>query len=152
MLPDSMPLLDRFQLGVDAGFEEVECETVDDPKQAEAIKVAAAKAKLRIHSVMYMGHWDYPLNSPPRGSTEPLDTDVDDDTDDRQPTHIEPLVPRPREMKHSIEWLGDAREAVRTVKETDVGGYHLEGDDCHHQHYHGDEVRTDLAGQNYVAQ
>jgi L-ribulose-5-phosphate 3-epimerase len=64
MLPDSLPLLDRFQLAVDAGFEGVECETVDDPKQAEAIKVAAAKAKLRIHSVMNMGHWDYPLNSP----------------------------------------------------------------------------------------
>jgi hexulose-6-phosphate isomerase len=64
MLPEKLPLLDRMRVAVDAGFVDLECQTVADPKEAEAIKTAAEKAKLRIHSVMNMAHWDFPLNSP----------------------------------------------------------------------------------------
>ena len=63
MLPKEMSYLDRFRLAVDVGFEAVEAQTVEDPREAEAIKDASDKAKLRIHSVMNMAHWRYPLSS-----------------------------------------------------------------------------------------
>ena len=63
MLPKDMPLLDRFKLAIDCGFEAMEAQTVTDQKEAEQIKEAADKAKLRIHSVMNMDHWKYPLSS-----------------------------------------------------------------------------------------
>ncbi|MFN7929181.1 MAG: hypothetical protein U0Y68_14785 [Blastocatellia bacterium] len=40
MLPKDMPLLDRFKLAIDCGFEAMEAQTVTDPKEAEAIKEA----------------------------------------------------------------------------------------------------------------
>jgi L-ribulose-5-phosphate 3-epimerase len=63
MLPKDLSFLDRFKLAVDVGFEGIECQTVTDPKIADEIKEAADKAKLRIHSVMNMDHWRYPLSS-----------------------------------------------------------------------------------------
>jgi hexulose-6-phosphate isomerase len=63
MLPKDMPLLERFQLAREVGFEEMECHTEADEGQAEAIKKAADTAKLRIHSVMNSDHWRYPLSS-----------------------------------------------------------------------------------------
>lgn len=63
MLPKSMSYLERFQLAIDCGFEAMEAQTVTDQKEAEAIKEAADKAKLRIHSVMNMAHWANPLSS-----------------------------------------------------------------------------------------
>ena len=63
MLPKEMSYLDRFKLAVDIGFEGLEAQTVTDPKIADEIKEAADKAKLRIHSVMNMDHWRYPLSS-----------------------------------------------------------------------------------------
>lgn len=62
MLP-KIPLPDRFRLAVDCGFEEMECPQIDDHSEAEAIKKAAADAKLRIHSVMCQSHWKFPLSS-----------------------------------------------------------------------------------------
>ncbi len=64
MLPKEMPLDDRLKLAKDVGFDDLECHTVTDLKEAEAIKAAAEKAKLRIHSVMNSAHWKSPLNSP----------------------------------------------------------------------------------------
>ena len=64
MLPKDLSLADGFKLAKDIGFEEIECQTVTDPKQAEAIRVAARDSGLRIHSVMNMAHWSFPLNSP----------------------------------------------------------------------------------------
>jgi L-ribulose-5-phosphate 3-epimerase len=64
MLPKDLSLADGLKLAKDVGFEEVECQTVGDPKQAEAIKIAAGNARIRIHSVMNMAHWSFPLNSP----------------------------------------------------------------------------------------
>jgi hexulose-6-phosphate isomerase len=63
MLPKELPLLERFQLAREVGFEEMECHTESDEAQAEAIKKAADTAKLRIHSVMNSDHWQYPLSS-----------------------------------------------------------------------------------------
>jgi hexulose-6-phosphate isomerase len=45
------------------GFEAVEAQTASDPREAEEIKKASQDAKVRIHSVMNMGHWQYPLSS-----------------------------------------------------------------------------------------
>lgn len=63
MLPKDMSLPDGMKLAKGVGFDEIECQTVTDPKQAEAIKVAAENAGLRIHSVMNMAHWSYPFNA-----------------------------------------------------------------------------------------
>lgn len=63
MLPKSMSYGDRFKLAKDTGFDEIECQTITDPKEADQIKAAADAAKLRIHSVMNMDHWKYPLSS-----------------------------------------------------------------------------------------
>jgi L-ribulose-5-phosphate 3-epimerase len=63
MLPKSMSMLDRFKLAVDCGFEQIECPTTEDQGQVEEIKQAAEGSGLRIHSVMNMAHWKYPLSS-----------------------------------------------------------------------------------------
>jgi len=64
MLPKQMSYFDRFKLAVDVGFEGIEAQTVTDPKEADQIKEASEKAKIRIHSVMNMAHWQHPLSSP----------------------------------------------------------------------------------------
>src|SRR5579864_174320 len=63
MLPKSMSIADRFQLAREVGFEQIECPTMTDQHEAEDAKKAAEKTGLRIHSVMNMAHWDYPLSS-----------------------------------------------------------------------------------------
>lgn len=63
MLPKEMSFEDRFKLAIDVGFEELECPTIESDQEAEQIKSAASKAKLRIHSVMNQAHWKYPLSS-----------------------------------------------------------------------------------------
>jgi len=63
MLPKSLDWAGRFKLARDVGFEEVECYTTTDEREAEAIKTAAAKTGVRIHSVMNQAHWKYPLSS-----------------------------------------------------------------------------------------
>ena len=63
MLPKGMSIADRFQMAHDAGFAEIECPTMPDEHEAEEVKKAAEKTGLRIHSVMNMAHWQYPLSS-----------------------------------------------------------------------------------------
>jgi L-ribulose-5-phosphate 3-epimerase len=63
MLPKKGSYADRFQMARDAGFEQIECPTMPDEHEAEEVKKAAEKTGLRIHSVMNMAHWDYPLSS-----------------------------------------------------------------------------------------
>jgi hexulose-6-phosphate isomerase len=70
MLPKRLSHLERFQLAREAGFEQVECNQCNDPKEAEDIKRAADGAKLRIHSVMNGDHWTYPLSSDEPGVVE----------------------------------------------------------------------------------
>jgi hexulose-6-phosphate isomerase len=64
MLPKEMSYLDRFKLAMDVGFEGIEMQTITNPREADEIKAASEKTKLRIHSVMNMGHWEWPLSSP----------------------------------------------------------------------------------------
>ncbi|MFN0086855.1 MAG: TIM barrel protein [Blastocatellia bacterium] len=64
MLPKEMSYLDRFKLALECGFEGIEAQTITDPKEADQIKEASVKAGIRIHSVMNMGHWEWPLSSP----------------------------------------------------------------------------------------
>lgn len=64
MLPKQMSYLDRFKLAVNVGFEGIEAQTITDPKEADEIKEASLKAKIPIHSVMNMAHWQHPLSSP----------------------------------------------------------------------------------------
>ena len=63
MLPPKMSILERFQLAKDCGFERIECPTTRDQGDAEAMKTAAEKTGLPIHSVMNMDHWEYPFSS-----------------------------------------------------------------------------------------
>ena len=63
MLPKSLSIGDRMRLARDSGFEQVECPTTPDSAQAAEIKRGAEQAGLRIHSVMNMDHWKYPLSS-----------------------------------------------------------------------------------------
>jgi hexulose-6-phosphate isomerase len=63
MLPKELSYTERFKLAREVGFEAVEAQTVKEEREAEEIKKAADDAKLRIHSVMNVAHWDYPLSS-----------------------------------------------------------------------------------------
>jgi hexulose-6-phosphate isomerase len=63
MLPRDLSYAGRFKLARDTGFEEVECATAADEKEAAEIKTAAESAGLRIHSVMNQAHWKFPLSS-----------------------------------------------------------------------------------------
>jgi hexulose-6-phosphate isomerase len=63
MLPKEMSYADRCKLAVDVGFQELECPTIEDDREAAEIKKAADAAKLPIHSVMNMAHWKFPLSS-----------------------------------------------------------------------------------------
>jgi len=63
MLPKELSYLDRFKMAIDTGFQGIEMQTITDPKEADTIKEASMKAKLPIHSVMNMGHWEWPFSS-----------------------------------------------------------------------------------------
>jgi hexulose-6-phosphate isomerase len=63
MLPGKIPVLDRFQIAHDAGFEAIECPTVPDAAAAEEVLAASRKTQLPIHSVMNSEHWRSPLSS-----------------------------------------------------------------------------------------
>jgi hexulose-6-phosphate isomerase len=63
MLPATIPVLERFQMARDAGFEAIECPTTPDAAAAEEILAASRKTGLPIHSVMNAEHWRSPLSS-----------------------------------------------------------------------------------------
>ena len=62
MLPRTIPVIDRFQMAREAGFEAIECPTMTDAQAEEAL-AASKKAGLPIHSVMNQEHWNSPLSS-----------------------------------------------------------------------------------------
>jgi len=64
MLPKQLSYADRMKLVRTVGFDAIEGQTVTDEREAEEIKKAADDAKVRIHSVMNMAHWENPLSSP----------------------------------------------------------------------------------------
>jgi hexulose-6-phosphate isomerase len=63
MLPRKIPVLDRFQMARDAGFDSIECPTTPETAAAEEILAASRKTALPIHSVMNSEHWASPLSS-----------------------------------------------------------------------------------------
>jgi L-ribulose-5-phosphate 3-epimerase len=63
MLPGRVPVLERFQIARDAGFEAIECPTTPDQAAAEEILAASRKVQLPVHSVMNSEHWRSPLSS-----------------------------------------------------------------------------------------
>lgn len=63
MLPKQLSYTERFRLARDCGFEQIELPTTPDAREADELKQAAEKTGLRIHSVMNMAHWKYPLSS-----------------------------------------------------------------------------------------
>jgi L-ribulose-5-phosphate 3-epimerase len=63
MLPANVSIEERFRIAKDAGFERVECSTTKNQGEAEQMKKAAEQAGIKIHSVMNMDHWKYPLSS-----------------------------------------------------------------------------------------
>lgn len=72
--PASASILEKFQMGKDAGFEEIECPTTPDQARAEEMLAASKKTGLRIHSVMNSEHWNSPLSS---GDRAVVDKSVD---------------------------------------------------------------------------
>ena len=70
MLPKEASYAERFAIARDAGFAAVEMQTVTSQSDAEQIRDAARTAGLRIHSVMNMDHWRYPLSSSDREAVD----------------------------------------------------------------------------------
>jgi L-ribulose-5-phosphate 3-epimerase len=69
MLPNQLPLDERFRLARDVGFAAVEAPPITDRIEAEKMRAAAERAGIRIHSVIY-GGWDPPLSSPDPAQAE----------------------------------------------------------------------------------
>jgi hexulose-6-phosphate isomerase len=70
MLPKALGVADAFQLAKECGFEEIELPTTAEPSRAEEMLDASKKTGVRIHSVMNMAHWQYPLSSPDPATVE----------------------------------------------------------------------------------
>ena len=63
MLPKQLSYKARFAMARRAGFDAVEAYTIPDQQEVKLVKRAADDAGVRIHSVMNMGHWEWPLSS-----------------------------------------------------------------------------------------
>jgi len=63
MLPSQLSYGERFTLAQRVGFQGVEAQTVTEPSVVAEIKEASTKTGMKIHSVMNMDHWKYPLSS-----------------------------------------------------------------------------------------
>jgi hexulose-6-phosphate isomerase len=63
MLPKERPYAERFAMARAAGFDAIEMQTIARDEEAQEIRETAAKAGIRIHSVMNMDHWRLPLSS-----------------------------------------------------------------------------------------
>jgi len=63
MLPTTLSYSERFALARAAGFDAIEMQTVANADEAAEILAAAKTTGLRIHSVMNMDHWRFPLSS-----------------------------------------------------------------------------------------
>ena len=70
MLPKELPYAQRFTIARAAGFEAIEMQTIVSKDEAAEIREAAEKTGLRIHSVMNMDHWRYPLSSSDREAVD----------------------------------------------------------------------------------
>jgi len=62
MLPGDISVEDRMKMARDCGFDGVEMPPFTDPKETASIRIAAAKAGIDIHSVIF-GGWGKPLSA-----------------------------------------------------------------------------------------
>jgi len=62
-LPPQLGLLERLNLARDAGFSGVEMLTIDNPREAEQVRLAATRLDLAIHSVVNDPQRRFPLSS-----------------------------------------------------------------------------------------
>ena len=62
MLPAALSVPDRFKLAKDVGFDGVECSPTSDPAEIKAMRDAADKAGIAIHSLMF-GGWQAPFST-----------------------------------------------------------------------------------------
>jgi len=63
MLAKELSYAERFRIARDAGFDAIEMQTVVREDEAAEVRDAAMRTGLRIHSVMNMDHWLFPLSS-----------------------------------------------------------------------------------------
>src|SRR5712691_6143886 len=63
MLPKELSYAERFRIARDAGFDAIEMQTIAREEEAAEARDAAIGTGLRIHSVMNMDHWRFPLSS-----------------------------------------------------------------------------------------
>jgi L-ribulose-5-phosphate 3-epimerase len=63
MLPKELPYRERFSIARDAGFDAIEMQTIRRGDEADEIVQASRLSGVRIHSVMNMDHWEFPLSS-----------------------------------------------------------------------------------------
>jgi L-ribulose-5-phosphate 3-epimerase len=63
MLPKELSYAERFSLARSAGFDAIEMQTITEAAEAAEVLEASKKTGLRIHSVMNMDHWRFPLSS-----------------------------------------------------------------------------------------
>jgi len=66
MLAKEPPYAARFKGARDAGFDAIEMQTIAREDEAAEAREAAVQTGLRIHSVMNMDHWRFPLSSSDR--------------------------------------------------------------------------------------
>jgi L-ribulose-5-phosphate 3-epimerase len=66
MLPKDISYAQRFAVAREAGFDAIEMQTIASADQAAEIRDASTNSGLRIHSVMNMDHWRFPLSSADR--------------------------------------------------------------------------------------
>jgi hexulose-6-phosphate isomerase len=61
--PANAPILDKFKMAKEAGFEEIELPTTPEKEKAQEMLAASKTTGIRIHSVMNSDHWRFPLSS-----------------------------------------------------------------------------------------
>jgi hexulose-6-phosphate isomerase len=61
VLPDSMTVMQKFELAKSAGFEGVEPNTLSSADEVKQYKDASEKTGIKITSIMNSDHWKYPL-------------------------------------------------------------------------------------------
>lgn len=62
VLPESMTVLEKFEVAKRAGFDGVEPNTLNSADEVKEYKEAAEKTGVKITSIMNSDHWKYPLS------------------------------------------------------------------------------------------
>jgi hexulose-6-phosphate isomerase len=62
VLPESMTVLEKFELARRTGFDGVEPNTLNTAEEVKQVREAAEKTGIKITSIMNSDHWKYPLS------------------------------------------------------------------------------------------